>query len=506
MFLLFTGNGTKGEVYEEILFNIIKKSEDLGLRVACITSDMGSPNLALWRKWGVTAGRYTKTNSSIPHPFDKTRNIQVMADVPHVFKNLKNMLVTNKIVTISDRTKEKFDLPTNRVEANHILELSQYQETLAFQLAPKLTEEDFFADHFKKMKVKTSTNIVSHGVASGLKFVAKELGRPEYLTTSWFIDFVNTWFHYMSSRHPTAALSKFSEESYNKAITSLNDALDVFASISVGESGQWKPAQTGALVSTTAILALQDNFLNNEDYKFLLTGRFTQDMVENLFGGIRVKHPVPNAVQFKCSLRLITVSQFLNDSSKGSYDIDDRMYLCSFVDTLAKMPPKKYEEPHIIAPQNIPELHYNNSELNSLYSIIGYIVSSIKKTSKTCTVCINSLGSRNYNESMKDMARLTKLKAYKSNTLFFCNSHTFSFVCEMERIFKANFHNLKNSHANVKSSLINAIQNQLMNIDFPNCHNIKTKLISRFVMFRLKIASKNNLSKKKIYASKTMRP
>lgn len=45
-------------------------------------------------------------------------------------------------------------------------------------------------------------------------------------------------------------------------------------------------------------------------------------------------------------------------------------------------------------PDNILEtITLNYSELNLLYNIAGYIT-NIKKTSKTCDICINSLGSQ----------------------------------------------------------------------------------------------------------------
>lgn len=154
----------------------------MGLKVLSITSDMGPVNVALWRKWGIVASRNSRISNSITHPLDESRKIYIFADVPHVFKNLKNMLVTHKTLYISDEMQTKHNLPTNIIDVNHIVELIAYQKDFHFQLAPGLHEEDVLPDHLKKMKVKTSTNIINHNVASGLKYMAEELKKPEYLT------------------------------------------------------------------------------------------------------------------------------------------------------------------------------------------------------------------------------------------------------------------------------------------------------------------------------------
>lgn len=81
----FTGNSVNGAAYEQILFNVINKAEDIGLNVLSITSDMGASNQALWRIWNITAGRYSKTQIFIQHPLDPERKIYIFADVPHLF-------------------------------------------------------------------------------------------------------------------------------------------------------------------------------------------------------------------------------------------------------------------------------------------------------------------------------------------------------------------------------------------------------------------------------------
>ena len=54
--------------------------------------------------------------------------------------------------------------------------------------------------------------------------------------------------------------------------------------------------------------------------------------MENIFSQVRAKgvlHPKP--VQFRFSLRLICLAQFMSVPSSGSYDVDDFPHLISFL-------------------------------------------------------------------------------------------------------------------------------------------------------------------------------
>ncbi|CAI6353805.1 unnamed protein product [Macrosiphum euphorbiae] len=91
----FTGKSVNGNVYHDIVVDIISKTESIGLNVVALISDMGPSNQSLWRKWNITAGRHCKLSNFLPLPLDDNRKLFVIPDVPHLFKNIKNMLVRN---------------------------------------------------------------------------------------------------------------------------------------------------------------------------------------------------------------------------------------------------------------------------------------------------------------------------------------------------------------------------------------------------------------------------
>jgi hypothetical protein len=420
----FTGNSIKGVIINDIIENILQKVEPLGLNVLSVTSDMGASNQALWKVWGITAGRHSDIKSKTSHPTVENKSVYVFADVPHLFKNIKAMLITNKIIRIPDDIQKKYELPTNEIVSSHINDVVNHQKSHCFKLAPKISEEDLVPSHFQKMKVKTSTNVISHSVSSALKFLAEALDKPAYKTTAWFLDQVEKWFYLMTSRHPSCAISKMNPEIYDDSIEFLKNFMDIFRRMEVGQKRTWKPSQTGVLVSTQSLLGLQVELLENRGYDFILTSRFCQDCLENLFCSLRAKQIVPNALQVKNNLKLIPVSQYLKNPNRSSYEEDDHDFVSGFLDTLHEQKPV-HEIRDI--PENLPTstLNLNYSELNSLYNICGYILCSIKKTSKTCQTCLDAAGSQK--PLHKPFTKFTNLKKFKEKALFFCFEETFYF-------------------------------------------------------------------------------
>ena len=97
-------------------------------------------------------------------------------------------------------------------------------------------------------------------------------------------------------------------------------------------SSSWKPVQSGWRLSTTSILSLYQRLVVKGELKFLMSGRFSQDALENVFSQIRAKgvtHPKP--VQFRLALRLICVAQYMTIPTTSNYDIDETPHLVSFI-------------------------------------------------------------------------------------------------------------------------------------------------------------------------------
>jgi len=84
---------------------------------------MSSTNTSLWKLLGISSGRYNEVINKIIHPFDSSRFLYVIADPPHILKNLKQALFNNKVITICNNTMIKYKLFSNKILSKHFFQL-----------------------------------------------------------------------------------------------------------------------------------------------------------------------------------------------------------------------------------------------------------------------------------------------------------------------------------------------------------------------------------------------
>jgi len=149
------------------------------------------------------------------------------------------------------------------------------------------------------MKVNKAKNVFLIDVSSTLEFLANENHKPEFLTTAWFVKSISRWFTLMTSRNCNVALGLKSKEKYDANVTFLREMINLFEKIKIGNKDIFKPVQRGIILSTTSVLNLVEYLLKDCNFKFVLTGRFTQDCLENLHSLLRQKNVIPDCLQFK---------------------------------------------------------------------------------------------------------------------------------------------------------------------------------------------------------------
>lgn len=513
----FTPNSYDGALLKPILLTIIEKAETIGLKVHSVTSDMGPINRVMWNAFQIGVSRYSTIQNSIPHPQDTTRRLFFLADAPHLLKNLKNSLLSNKVITLPENFRTLYNLEFPTVECEHLNDLLQLQENVELKLTPKININDLNCNTFGKMKVNKARNMFSSDVSSALKFLAKEKSKTEYMSTAWFINMAWKWFTVVTARSPKVALGIMEDETslekYNDTVLFLENIIDLFRHIHIGigdkskgtNTGKlhFKPVQAGILITTKSVIELSDYLLTEREYQFVLTGRLTQDCVENLFSCIRAKHVVPNAIQFKYNLKLIVVSQFFKCLSNSNYNEDDRKMIGSFLDRKQKPNTQLHCESSLpLSEINVSQVTLDNIALNILYNIAGYIVSNIAKTAAVCNRCIRSAGSKTSLPNIK-YSTLVQLKCYAKNTLFYINQETFLLFVEMEQIIRAYLPTMQHVNIRLKSMFIQKMTHITCNTLY-NCHNLLFKIKCRFIVYRLKIAINKSRNNIKIYGSKSM--
>ncbi|KAK3914516.1 Transposable element P transposase [Frankliniella fusca] len=209
---------------------------------------------------------------------------------------------------------------SGKVDVGHIAWVADFQEGDTFQLVPGLTLKNLDPNHFSKMKVKTSLNLLSNRLAATLKYLAlKGIVPEEFEATAWFIKLMNRWFQLMTSRNLYHALGLRNMDAYNQALEHLQLVVMVFRNMSVGSDGYWKPVQSHVVFATMAILEIQKFLIYERGHQFIQTSTFGCDVVENVNSSVRVNNPNLTPLEFKNKLKKLTISQFnmkINSSSR----------------------------------------------------------------------------------------------------------------------------------------------------------------------------------------------
>lgn len=354
---LFTGTSLRREPFWNFTKQVIEASESAGLQVQAVTTDMGPANVGLWNHVGIESTRH-KITPSVIHPSSTDRSLYFIADPPHLLKNLWNCLLVHE-VTLNPQTVHKYSLPTSVVKGFvYVSQLMDAQNSRELRLAYKLKLSHTMPTQYEKMRVCYAAQFFSRSTAAAIQTcVNLDILPVEALTTAWFLNFVNDWFDAINSRHKAAALFHGKETAGTEVLTEM---LEVIRGLSFDGKQTWKPIQAGIQLSTTVALQLSEQMMSCHNLQYFLTGRLSQDPVENLFSQARgqgVMHP--SCSVFRQALRLITVAQYLHVNKESSYEEDGCTYLVDYLKHSANK--RDVDEESLFS-----ELLYTSAELDSV--------------------------------------------------------------------------------------------------------------------------------------------
>ncbi|KAG0442804.1 hypothetical protein HPB47_015605 [Ixodes persulcatus] len=472
----YTGNSFCGKEAASQVKVLIERCNSVGLQVVAVTSDMGSGNRAMWQHFDIYSGRYSRTTNKIPHPQQPGEQIVFLADVPHLINNLNGHLVRGQTIVLPADVVTANNLTCPTVSLDPIRQLVEFQKNLTFKLAPKLRPELLDPNHFEKMKVSAALQVLSHSTATALRFLVENHGwSQDFLTTAWFFEQVNRWFDLMSSRHPVLAIRKQNLSSYRNAIEFLTKFQQLFRQLKIGD-GAYKPVQAGVVLSTKSVLDLQEMLIDKHSFSFVLTSRFTQDCLENLFSVVRQGNPIPTPLEFKMALKLITLSQYLKASKAGSYELDDASFYLTDLADVTALPTACSD----VLPEEI-ELDMSDPENNSFVYYCGNIVRTVIKNNVTCDICAAAV-----QVTTTPAHSLLGLKNYVPNVLTCPSEAASTLFARCESVFRSLMHNLVGAQG-ILDSLSARMVAECQCVRLPECHDIKTKLIRRFCHARLQL-------------------
>lgn len=269
-------------------------------------------------------------------------------------------------------------------------------------------------------------------------------------------------------------------------------------------------------MATNAILRLQRRLLVDSGYPVLYTSRFTQDCIENLFSIIRSKQRRPTPLQFKSHLRTVTLSQYMSEVRNSSYETDDREFLSGFIDHLncSIVDQQSNSSQSTCGTQETLDLSLveisgmakqilsslSNAEANAMFHVAGYIMGSIKKNTSTCTHCLKfCITSFPFDKSFGKFSSF--LASARGRPFCYASELIFHFIACMESIIQDHF----TEKSVIDKSKIDQVKRSLMSLplELPSCHNVKTKLIKRYVQFKLK-ADRVRKVRKRRFDSRSM--
>lgn len=109
-----------GSLIHLLTMEIMKRAEETGAIVNGYVTDMAPVNMAFWKILGVDAKRKCHVRSDVAHPLDETRRFFLLADGPHLMKNMKSSLENNKVFKFSQLIVDKYDLKSNMAKYRYI--------------------------------------------------------------------------------------------------------------------------------------------------------------------------------------------------------------------------------------------------------------------------------------------------------------------------------------------------------------------------------------------------
>ena len=253
--------------------------------------------------------------------------IYILADPPHLLKNIRNALFNHGEFTIHPYYVEELDLPSNKVKFEHIKKMVDFQEERQLKICPHLSHADIDIGKYGKMKVKYAKHVLSRETADSLEFCHKHYPQDfpiEVMTTSVFCAKIGKYYDQMTSRGIALAFSKKKPEELQQAFDYLRWFVRFYCSLTIGKKhkGGLLPTQRGVILATTSMIDLTIFMLEQEGVKFVRPGMISNDPIENFHSSVRARNKKPSCLNFMRITKAICMVQCLDGSIHGSYDQD----------------------------------------------------------------------------------------------------------------------------------------------------------------------------------------
>lgn len=279
----FLTNGLIAEERAALLNEILIRLADIGIVIVSIIFDGLVSNLAMCKLMGAN---FKTDEAYIFDPVNLTRKIYIILDAAHMLKLMRNCLGSRNLI----------DADGEEIGWIFIKSLYETQMNLSYNLGNKLTKEHMDWS-YKKMNVRLAGETLSNSVADSIEFMSnKSEDFKNAEGTVKFIRTVNDTFDVQNS------LKLNGSTGFKRPLSMSNhvDAFDLFKkampylktirvegeSNTIFSSGSRTPFM-GFYFNMMNFMRIFDEYVRTGKIEFLITHRFSQDLIETLFGCIR---------------------------------------------------------------------------------------------------------------------------------------------------------------------------------------------------------------------------
>lgn len=170
------------------------------------------------------------------------RPIYVLADIPHLLKNLRNGLLRDKVFLLDAKIVAEKALETDMVQLSVIQKLIDFQDTKELKIAPHLTRECIEITNFSKMKVGPAVHLLSRETGNAIRFMVAHYDWPKScLTTAFFVEECGKWFDIMTTRSRAHCFSKFVPQKREETLESIHAFVSMICTMRYGQESEDKP-------------------------------------------------------------------------------------------------------------------------------------------------------------------------------------------------------------------------------------------------------------------------
>lgn len=174
----------KATTLSKLIVDHVQQLMNCGLKVRAIVCDQGPNNRSAFSKLNLTKEK----------PWFIVNNIKIFAiyDVPHLFKNLRNNLLSSDIICLDNKVS------FSDIKQTYLID----KQSTSSRALLKITDSHINPGPFQKMSCKLALQIFNNTMSAAIKTCIKtgELKSSSALFTAEFITFVNNLFDCLNSR------------------------------------------------------------------------------------------------------------------------------------------------------------------------------------------------------------------------------------------------------------------------------------------------------------------